>query len=732
MGSFLSVYGGRKDMWHATIEKLKIKLDMVDVRDKLKISYESLESEHKQIFLDIACLFIGTDVRLVIPMWKDVKFSPEVGIEILQLKSLIKIREDNTIWMHDQLRDLGRSTVEQEDKEPGCRSRLWHGEDAFDALVERQGTSKVEAISLKGYHFMKGQIRLDSDMFRNLPRIRVLELAGAGLYGNFELFYSQLRWLSWHRPSIYPPTNLILRNLIVLDLSGSLICDDWIGWSSIKLVWIDPSIVLLKNLILLNLRRCWGLKKLPDQLGSVESLVELLIDDTLVKELPISRGMKKLEVLSADGCRHLHEIPASVGSLVNLRRLSLSHSGVKELPKSIGQLTSLVELTLTGTDIRRLPDFVGDLHDLEVLMINETNVSCLPGNLGSLKKLKVLDASLSPLEATDYQIISDEILSLPSLRVLKFRRLKSLPAGLSTLSCLETLDFFEPDLQTLPELPSSLISLTVRLASALTSVNLANLVNLKELLLDRNWKLKELESVSSLRKLEKMALYTVKISTLPEEIGAVLCRLKDLDIRGCHRLKSLPILPSSLLVLRIRFCRALERLPDLSNLKNLSRLWVMQCRKLSEIEGLGNLLSLKDLNTNGCILMRLDGFERLDCLHNLKSLCINSCRSLTRLPGLPPSLKELSLGGCEQLSEIEGVAELESLQKLDISSCRSLMKLPNLSKLQRLKRFVMRDCESVTEIPGLEELSNLWDFDIFGCKALKLPIFQSSECNAPN
>ncbi|OWM80255.1 hypothetical protein CDL15_Pgr019535 [Punica granatum] len=31
MGSFLSVYGGRKDMWHATIEKLKIKLDMVDV-----------------------------------------------------------------------------------------------------------------------------------------------------------------------------------------------------------------------------------------------------------------------------------------------------------------------------------------------------------------------------------------------------------------------------------------------------------------------------------------------------------------------------------------------------------------------------------------------------------------------------------------------------------------------------------------------------------------------------
>ncbi|XP_031383675.1 TMV resistance protein N-like [Punica granatum] len=289
---------------------------MVDVRDKLKISYESLEREQKEIFLDIAFLFIGMDVRLVIPMWKDAKYSPEVGIEILQLKSLIKIGEDNTIWMHDQLRDLGRSTVEQEDKEPGWRSRLWHGEDAFNVLVQQQV-----------WHF------------RSFPSLESLILESCG-----------------------------------------------------ELVWVDPSIVLLKNLILLNLRGCRSLEKLPEQLGSMESLVELLIDDTWVKELPILRGMKKLEVLSADSCTNLHEIPASVGSLVNLRILSLSHSGLKELPNSIGQLTSLVELILTGTDIRRLPDFIGDLHDLEVFMIDDTYVSGLPGNLGNLKKLKVLDA----------------------------------------------------------------------------------------------------------------------------------------------------------------------------------------------------------------------------------------------------------------------------------------------------------------------------------------------------
>ncbi|XP_031383174.1 TMV resistance protein N-like isoform X1 [Punica granatum] len=808
MGSFLSVYGGRKDMWHATIEKLKFKLDMFDIQDKLKISYESLECEQKETFLDIACFFIGMDVRLVIPMWKDTKFSPEVGIEILQLKSLIKIGEDNMIWMHDQLRDLGRSVVEQEDKEPGRRSRLWHGEDAFDVLVEQQGTSKVEAISLEGYHFMEEEDSLNDDMYRNLSRLRILELASAWLDGNFQGLFRQLRWLSWHRKNISPPVNLILRNLIVLDLSRSLIRDKWIGWSSIKfgsklkvlnlkncpisrtpdfsafpsleslilescveLVWVDPSIGLLKDLILLNLRRCWGLKKLPEQLGSMESLVELLIDNTQVEELPISRGMINLEVLSANRCINLHEIPASIGSLVNLRRLSLLRSGVKELPNSIGQLTSLVELILSGTNIRRLPDFVGDLHDLELLKIDETRITFSPCNLGSLKKLKVLDAWFSPKGGVGDQIISDGILNLSSLRVLRFSKVNSLPAGMSALSCLETLHLDEcHNLQTLPELPSSLISLIVQDSSALTSLSLANLVNLKELQLYWVLELKELENVSSLRKLEKMGLNSVKISTLPEEIGAFL-RLKNLDLRDCHRLKTLPTLPSSLSALRIRGGSSLERLPDLSNLKNLLKLWVMDCPKLREIEGLGNILSLKDLNTDGCLLTKLDGLERLESLialsagwsqverlpdlsklrnlkflsvpwsrklveirglsrlKKLKRFCIDSCRSLKRLPELPYSLEELSLRGCEQFSEIEVVAELETLQMLDINSCRSLTKLPNLSRLQRLERFIMRDCESITEISGLEELSKLRVLNIFGCKALKLPDLSKQKSN---
>lgn len=138
IGSFLSFYSGRKDIWDSTVKLLKAKPTM-DVQDKLKISYDSLDLEQQEMFLDIACFFIGVDIRLVIPMWEDCKFFPKVGIEILLLKSLIKIRDDHTIHMHDQLRDLGRRIVEKESyKEPGLRSRLWSSEEAMDVLMEQQ------------------------------------------------------------------------------------------------------------------------------------------------------------------------------------------------------------------------------------------------------------------------------------------------------------------------------------------------------------------------------------------------------------------------------------------------------------------------------------------------------------------------------------------------------------------------------------------------------------------
>ncbi|PKH92829.1 hypothetical protein CRG98_049849, partial [Punica granatum] len=108
------------------------------VQERLAIIYNVLDREQQEICLDIACFFIGKDARIAKSMWDDCDFFPEIAIEILLSKSLIKITDDSRLWMHDQLRDLGRLIVEKENyKEPRLRSRLWQGEVAMRVL-ERQ------------------------------------------------------------------------------------------------------------------------------------------------------------------------------------------------------------------------------------------------------------------------------------------------------------------------------------------------------------------------------------------------------------------------------------------------------------------------------------------------------------------------------------------------------------------------------------------------------------------
>ncbi|PKI38616.1 TMV resistance protein N-like isoform X1 [Punica granatum] len=807
IGSFLSVYRGRKDIWDGTIEQLKRKPTM-DVQDKLNISFESLSSEQKEIFLDIACLFNGIDVRIVTPMWDDCKFLPEVGIEMLLLKSLIKIGDKKEIQMHDQLRDLGRRIVEQENyREPGLRSRIWRSEEAIDVLIEQEGTSKVKAISLEGYRFTEEEEHLTDEMFKDLPRLRVLELAGAKLDGNFQRLFSQLTWLSWQAQNTSLPANLHLKKLIVLNLSRSSIQEDWLGWSSIKfginlkalnltdcpmnttpdfslfprlerliieacknLTSIDSSIGLLKFLAFLNLRKCWRLTKLPEQLSSMEELTELLIDATRIEEVPISGTMKKLEVLSANSCRFLNQIPESIGSLVNLKQLSLEYCvRLKELPDSIGQLTSLVELTLSYSRVKALPDSVGNLNNLELLKIDNMERTCLPGDLGNLEKLQVLDASWSSLEGQ----IPTNIERLSFLKVLKLDGIKSLPADISSLSQLRTLRLGEcQSLQTLPRLPSSLVSLTLEASSMPTSPDLAHLIHLKELFLSGDFELKE-ESLAALLKLEKLFLKSVRISTLPEAVAG-FHRLKEIDISDCAELKCLPALPSSLYFLTVNSCGSLQRFPNISNLKNLSQLHVGFCSTLREIEGLGGLVSLKILWTSHSPLAKLDGLERLESLtelsvesceverlpnlselknleqldvsdsrklvevqgvqglsnlHKLKKVNFSHCTSLEILPKLPDCLQYLWLRYCEKLHQLEALDDLESLVELDITGCKAIEKLPNLSKLRRLESLIMKRCEIITEIQGLEELSNLKVLAIYGCKALKLPDLSKLQSN---
>ncbi|KAL3749980.1 hypothetical protein ACJRO7_011022 [Eucalyptus globulus] len=135
-GSSLS--GRSKEFWVDTLKKLE-KAPFIEVQKTLMITYERLDNVQRQVFLDITCFFVNEDKTYPCYMWEDCEYHPYNAIEILCLMSLIKIKDDNTIWMHDQVRDLGRAIVCEENfKEPHKRSRVWNHQEALSILEQKK------------------------------------------------------------------------------------------------------------------------------------------------------------------------------------------------------------------------------------------------------------------------------------------------------------------------------------------------------------------------------------------------------------------------------------------------------------------------------------------------------------------------------------------------------------------------------------------------------------------
>lgn len=72
-------------------------------------------------------------------MWKDCGLWPAHGLEVLQMMSLIKIGKGNVMWMHDDLKDLGREIAFQgSGGELAQNRRLWNHKDALAVLSRKE------------------------------------------------------------------------------------------------------------------------------------------------------------------------------------------------------------------------------------------------------------------------------------------------------------------------------------------------------------------------------------------------------------------------------------------------------------------------------------------------------------------------------------------------------------------------------------------------------------------
>lgn len=109
------LYGRDENDWKLQLEKVE-KIPPKDIMKRLKISFDGLDEEEKQIFIDIACLFNKKNkVKLkstAISIWKASGWSAELAIETLQDKCLVEV-VSSKFEMHDHLRDLGRHMADK-------------------------------------------------------------------------------------------------------------------------------------------------------------------------------------------------------------------------------------------------------------------------------------------------------------------------------------------------------------------------------------------------------------------------------------------------------------------------------------------------------------------------------------------------------------------------------------------------------------------------------------------
>lgn len=141
----LKVFGGHlygrnsKDNWKSQLKKLS-RILPTDIKQRLQVSYDALDEEEKEMFLDVACFLIGENKSRAIAVWDGSGWSGAHGLETLVNKCLVELVSDplypgqspsyaDKIRMHDHLRDMGREIAS---RHTSCR--IWSPEQTFNIM----------------------------------------------------------------------------------------------------------------------------------------------------------------------------------------------------------------------------------------------------------------------------------------------------------------------------------------------------------------------------------------------------------------------------------------------------------------------------------------------------------------------------------------------------------------------------------------------------------------------
>ncbi|KHN33208.1 Putative disease resistance RPP13-like protein 1 [Glycine soja] len=457
-----------------------------------------------------------------------------------------------------------------------------------------------------------------------------------------------------------------------------------------------------------------------------------------------------LRVLSFHDFQSLDSLPDSIGKLIHLCYLDLSHSSVETVPKSLCNLYNLQTLKLCSCiKLTKLPSDMRNLVNLRHLEIRETPIKEMLRGMSKLNHLQHLDffvvgkheengikelGGLSNLrghlEIRNLENVSQSDEALEA-RIMDKKHINSL--WLEWSGCNNNISNFQLDIDVLCKLQPhfniesleikgykgtrfpdwignssycNMISLKLRDCDNCSMLpSLGQLPSLKVLEISRLNRLKTIDagfyknerSGTSFPSLESLAIYDMPCwevwSSFESEAFPVL---KSLYIGDCPKLEgSLPNQLPALKTLEIRNCELLvSSLPTAPAIQSLE---ICESNKvaLNVFPLLVETITVEGSPTVESMIEAITNIQPT-CL---QSLTLRDCSSAVSFPGgrLPESLKSLRIKDLKKL-KFPTQHKHELLEELSIeNSCDSLKSLP-LVTFPNLRYLTIQNYENMESL----------------------------------
>lgn len=648
-GLFVGQYD--RDYWEQELAKFRLPQG---IRDPLKVSYEALNPEEKEVFLDIGCFLAGEKKELAVQVLEglhgrdylrslrqkclvdfhfDVQSDDEIDCSQCYNQDQM-IRYNDSCWslkirMHPQLRELARQIVRDEFHVLPMRRplRLSSLEDMLDMMRSPVARSNLE---IRGIRF--SEFETPEYLMRDIRDIRVEGVCLFVVEG-FSMFSSdfgswtvlgELVWLRLYNVHSFHFLRFInLRRLRVLEIRGDVDSLEELfrrldseGTPSLN----ELNIEVQSRTSTHGISSPWNLNELnidtqasASTSGGKNLEIQKQVDETgtsiqaeqrgssLFRYLDSSVTKESLTKLKLKNLAFLPSLPIEFSRLQNLRHLDLSGcSSLTELPNSFSQLLQLRYLALQDCKNLSIPhDLLGEISTLEYVNFKGcAKLVALPHGIPYQRHLRYLN-----LLCTGLLQLPENFELLDNLEQLTIgsQVLTELPLSISNLRGLKKLFLIQC---------SSLLRIS---PEGIAAPNMQVLAIDGCPIVNFNFQDQGRVGMSSLRDftLKNTKIYKVCI---PEFFYPIL---ETIDLSLNSRLTQINSLPSTLASLSLQGCTALEILRSLSNLVNLKFLNVNCCCEL-QILIVKGLASLKELEALECWeLWKIKGLRKRNQLNSL-------------------------------------------------------------------------------------------------------------------